>query len=195
VLISGTGTNLAALLAAHDDAAFGARVVGVVSDRSGIAGLAVARDAGVPTAVVAPADFPDRAAWDVALAAAIDVFRPDLVISAGFMRILGAAVLNRFPGRVLNTHPALLPAFPGAHGVRDTLAYGAKVTGCTLHIVDAGVDTGPIVAQTAVAIEPDDDEDSLHERIKVAERLLLVEWVGRLARNGFEVVGRQVRVS
>ena len=138
----------------------------------------------MPTAVVAPADFPDRAAWDRGLAEAVAVFAPDLVVSAGFMRILGAAFLDRFPSRILNTHPALLPSFPGAHGVRDALAYGVRVTGCTLHVVDAGVDTGPIVAQVAVPVQDGDDEATLHERIKVAERELLVDWVGRIAREG-----------
>lgn len=195
VLVSGTGTNLGALLAAHGDPAYGARVVGVVADKTGIAALDLAREAGVPTVVVAPGDFTDRSRWDAALAEAIAVFRPDLVVSAGFMRILGAAVLDRFPERILNTHPALLPAFPGAHGVRDALAYGVRVTGCTLHVIDAGTDTGPIVAQTAVEVLPDDDEASLHARIKVAERQLLVDWVGRIARGGLEVDGRQVRVG
>ncbi len=195
VLVSGAGSNLAALLAAHDDPAYGARVVGVVSDKPGAGGLEIARAHGVPTAVVAPADFPDRAAWDQAVAEAIAVFRPDLVVSAGFMRILGAATLGRFPDRVVNTHPALLPAFPGAHGVRDALAYGARVTGCTVHVVDAGVDSGPIIAQAAVAVEPGDDEASLHERIKVVERSLLVEWVGRIAREGLRVEGRRVSVG
>jgi phosphoribosylglycinamide formyltransferase-1 len=191
VLVSGGGSNLAALLAAHDGPAYPGRVVGVVADR----GLDLARAAGVPTAVVAPADFEDRAAWDRALAEAIGVFRPDLVVSAGFMRILGAAVLDRFGGRVVNTHPALLPAFPGAHAVRDALAFGAKVTGCTLHVVDAGVDTGPVVAQVAVAVEPGDDEATLHERIKVAERRLLVDWVGRIVVGGLTVEGRTVTVG
>jgi phosphoribosylglycinamide formyltransferase-1 len=194
VLVSGAGTNLGALLAAHRDAAYGARVVGVVTDNPAAGGLTLAREAGVPTAVVAPADFPDRSAWDRGLAEAVGVFSPDLVVSAGFMRILGAAFLERFPSRILNTHPALLPSFPGAHGVRDALAYGVRVTGCTLHVVDAGVDTGPIVAQVAVPVAEDDDEASLHERIKVAERALLVEWVGRIARGELDVDGRRVTV-
>lgn len=195
VLVSGAGTNLAALLAAHADPAYPARVVGVVADRASAGGLELARGAGVPTAVVAPADFEDRAAWDRALAEAVGVFRPDLVVSAGFMRILGPAVLERWPDRVLNTHPALLPAFPGAHAVRDALAYGARVTGCTLHVVDAGMDTGPVVAQVAVEVRDDDDVDSLHERIKVAERTLLVDWVARVAAGGLRVDGRRVIVG
>jgi len=195
VLVSGTGSNLAALLAAHDDVAYGARVVGVVSDRAAAGALDVARSAGIPTAVVAPRDFDDRANWDRGLAETAAIFRPDLIVSAGFMRILGAGFLARFPARVLNTHPALLPAFPGAHGVRDALEYGVKVTGCTLHVVDAGVDTGPIVAQVAIAVDDHDDEASLHERIKVAERALLVEWVGRIARGTLTVDGRHVVVA
>jgi phosphoribosylglycinamide formyltransferase-1 len=195
VLVSGTGSNLAALLVAHDDPAFGARVVGVVSDRPGVPGLDIAREAGVPTVVVAPADFPDRAAWDAGLTQAVAVFDPGLVVSAGFMRILGAGFLDRFAGRVINTHPALLPSFPGAHAVRDALAHGVKVTGCTVHVVDEGVDTGPIVAQRAVQIAVDDNERRLHERIKVVERALLVDVVGRIAREGMTVDGRRVRIG
>jgi phosphoribosylglycinamide formyltransferase-1 len=195
VLVSGAGSNLATLLVAHADPAYGARVVAVVSDRAGAGGLEVARAAGVATAVVRPGDFDDRAAWDAALAETVAVFRPTLVVSAGFMRILGAPFLARFAGRVLNTHPALLPAFPGAHGVRDALAHAVKVTGCTVHLVDAGVDTGPIVAQRAVEVLDDDDEEHLHERIKAVERELLVDVVGRIARGGVTVDGRSVRIG
>ena len=182
VLVSGAGTNLAALLAAQEDPAWGARVVGVVADRPADA-LALARAAGVPTVVVAPGDFPDRAAWDVGLAEAVRVFVPDLVVTAGFMRIIGAPLLTRYPGRIINTHPALLPAFPGAHAVRDALAAGVPVTGCSVHVVDAGMDTGPVLARAEVEVLPDDDEETLHERIKVAERRLLTHWVGRIARG------------
>jgi phosphoribosylglycinamide formyltransferase-1 len=193
VLASGAGSNLAALLAAHDIPGFGARVVGLVTDKPSAGALGLARGAGVAAAVVAPADFADRADWDRGIGEAVAVFRPDLVVLAGFMRILSPAFLDRFPGRVVNTHPALLPAFPGAHGVRDALAHGVKVTGCTVHVVDAGVDTGPILAQVAVPVLVDDDEVALHERIKVAERALLVETVGRIAREGLRVeAGRAV---
>lgn len=193
VLVSGAGSNLAALLASHGDDAYGARVVGVVSDKAAAGGLEIARAAGIPTAVVAPADFEDRAAWDRALARSVSVFSPDLVVSAGFMRILGGAFLTEFGGRTVNTHPALLPSFPGAHGVRDALAYGVRVTGATFHVVDAGVDTGPIIAQTVVEVRDDDDEESLHERIKVAEREMLVTQVGKVARGGLRVeAGRAV---
>ncbi|WP_418277752.1 phosphoribosylglycinamide formyltransferase [Isoptericola jiangsuensis] len=195
VLASGGGSNLAALLAAHDDGAYGARVVGVVSDKPAAGALDLARDAGVASVVVAPGDFDDRAAWNVGLADAVDVFRPDWVVLAGFMRILAPSFLTRFPGRVVNTHPALLPSFPGAHGVRDALTYGVRVTGCTVHVVDDGVDTGPIIAQATVPVLDDDDESSLHERIKVAERALLVETVGRVAREGLRVDGRRALVG
>ncbi|MBO0899767.1 phosphoribosylglycinamide formyltransferase [Cellulomonas sp. zg-ZUI222] len=192
VLVSGAGSNLAALLDAHADPAYGARVVGVVSDRPGAAALDRARAAGVPTAVVALPDFPDRASWDRALTEAVAVFTPDTVVLAGFMKLVGAAFLDRFGGRTVNTHPALLPAFPGAHGVRDALAYGVKISGCSVIVVDDGVDAGPIVAQEAVPVADDDDEETLHERIKVVERRLLVDVVGRIARGGLRVEGRRV---
>lgn len=196
VLISGSGTNLQSLLDACADPAYGASVVAVGADRSDIEGLRRAEKAGVPTFVCRLGDHSTRSDWDAALAEAVGAHAPDLVVSAGFMKILGAAFLARFSGRCLNTHPALLPAFPGAHGVRDALAYGVRVTGCTVHLVDAGVDTGPIVAQAAVAVHDGDDEDTLHERIKTVERELLVGVVGRLAREGFAVLeGRRVRIG
>jgi phosphoribosylglycinamide formyltransferase-1 len=195
VLVSGAGTNLAALLAAHAAADYPARVVAVVSDRADAGGLDVARGAGVPTVVVAPGDFPDRQAWDAGLARAVDVAHPAWVVCAGFMRILGPAFLARFGGRVINTHPALLPSFPGAHAVRDALAHGVAVTGCTVHVVDAGVDTGPILAQRAVDVRPEDDEPALHERIKAVERELLVDSVARIARHGLVVDGHRARIG
>ena len=195
VLVSGAGSNLAALLAAHDDVAYGARIVGVITDNPEAGALGMAAGAGVPTAVVSPRDFDSRPEWDAALAKTAAVFSPDLIVSAGFMRILGEGFLAQFGGRTINTHPALLPAFPGAHGVRDALAYGVAVTGCTVHVVDAGVDTGPIISQAAVAVLPEDDEAALHERIKVVERELLVDVVGRIARGGLHVEGRKVRVG
>jgi len=193
VLVSGSGTNLQALLDAADDDAYGARVVAVGADRTGIEGLARAERAGVPTFVERVTDHPTREAWDDALAERIAAYRPDLVISAGFMKLLGPRVLKAFP--VVNTHPALLPSFPGMHAVRDALAYGVKVTGCTVHLVDAGVDSGPVIAQEAVRVEPDDDEESLHERIKAVERRLLVEVVGRMVREGWTVTGRIVSIG
>ena len=180
VLLSGTGSLCAALLTATDDPGYPATVVAVVADRPA-EGLEHARRRGVPTFVVPLREHPDRAAWDRALAAAIAEHRPDLVVSAGFMKIVGPAVLDAFGGRLVNTHPALLPAFPGAHAVRDALAAGVEVTGATVHLVDAGVDTGPVLAQREVHVLADDDEDRLHERIKTVERELLVETVARLA--------------
>jgi phosphoribosylglycinamide formyltransferase-1 len=197
VLVSGSGTNLQALLdavAERGPEGYGARVVAVGADRDGIEGLRRAERAGVPTFVRRVRDYLTREEWDRALADAVAEHRPDLVVSAGFMKIVGPAFLARFQGRFLNTHPALLPSFPGAHGVRDALAYGVKVTGCTVHFVDAGVDTGPIIAQEAVAIRDEDDEAALHERIKDVERRLLVEVVGRLARGGYRIEGRKVYI-
>ncbi|KAB8197816.1 phosphoribosylglycinamide formyltransferase [Nonomuraea phyllanthi] len=193
VLVSGSGTNLQALLDASADPSYGARVVAVGADRGGIEGLARAERAQVPTFVEKLGDYATRAEWDVAIAARIAAYEPDLVVSAGFMKILGAPTLSAFP--VLNTHPALLPSFPGAHGVRDALAHGVKVTGCTVMLADEGVDSGPIIAQEAVAVLPDDDEAVLHERIKTVERRLLVEIVGRMVREGWTVSGRIVRIG
>jgi phosphoribosylglycinamide formyltransferase-1 len=195
VLVSGSGTNLQALLDAALDAAWGAQIVAVGADRDDIEGLVRATRAGVPTFVERVADHAERSDWDTALTKAIADHEPDLVVSAGFMRILGPAFLAAFGGRCVNTHPALLPAFPGAHGVRDALAHGVRVTGVTVHLVDAGVDTGPIIAQQAVPVHDGDDEASLHERIKVAERALLVEVIGRMARDGYRVDGRSVRLG
>jgi phosphoribosylglycinamide formyltransferase 1 len=195
VLVSGSGTNLQALLDAAADPAWGAQIVAVGADRDDIEGLRRAERAGVPTFVERIADHASRADWDTALTKAIAAHEPDLVVSAGFMRILGAAFLATFGGRCVNTHPALLPSFPGAHGVRDALAHGVKMTGLTVHLVDDGVDTGPIIAQSAVPVRDSDDEASLHERIKVEERALLVEVIGRMARDGYRVDGRHVRLG
>lgn len=194
VLASGSGTLLQALLDAAADDNYPAAVVAVGTDRHDIAALDRAERAGVASFVVRPQDYADRAAWDVALTDAIAEHSPDLVVSAGFMRLLGASTLERFEGRIVNTHPALSPAFPGMHGARDALAYGVKVTGCTLFFVDSGVDTGPIVGQIAVPVLPDDDETSLHERIKEQERLLLVDSVARLASRGWTLDGRKVTI-
>ncbi len=193
MLVSGAGTNLQALLDASADPSYGAEVVAVGADREGIAGLARAERAGVPTFVHRLKDHADRAEWDRALTASCAAHDPDLVVLAGFMKLTGPAFLAEFGGRCVNTHPALSPSFPGMHGPADALAYGVKVTGATLFVVDAGVDTGPIVAQTPVPVEDDDDVDSLHERIKVAERAMLVDVVGRMAREGYTITGRSVR--
>ena len=195
VLISGAGSIMAALVSACGEADYGATVAAVVADRPDAAGLAIAADAGIPTAVVAPTDFPDRATWDAAIARTAAAFEPDLIVCAGFMRILGKPMLEAFPGRIVNTHPALLPAFPGAHAVRDAIAAGAKITGCTVMIVDEGVDTGPILAQRAVEVREDDTEASLHERIKGAEKELVGDTIGTMVRSGWTVAGRIARVG
>jgi formyltetrahydrofolate-dependent phosphoribosylglycinamide formyltransferase len=179
VLLSGGGSLCEALLEAADDPAYPAAVVAVGSDRDA-AGLRHARRRGLPAFVCALGKHPDRAAWDRALATEIAVHRPDLVVSAGFMKLVGPAVLGKFGGRLINTHPALLPAFPGAHAVRDALAAGVEVTGATVHVVDAGLDTGPVLAQREVPVHPGDDEARLHERIKDVERELLVQTVAEL---------------
>jgi len=194
VLVSGAGTNLQALLDAAADPAYGAAVVAVGADRDGIEGLARAERSGIPTFVHRVRDFADRAAWDAAVTKSVAAYEPDLVVSAGFMKLAGEVFLASFGGRYVNTHPALLPSFPGMHGARDALEYGVKVAGCTLFMVDAGVDTGPIADQRAVPVLDDDDEASLHERIKVAERAMLVEAVGRMAREGWTVTGRKVTI-
>lgn len=168
VLASGTGTLLQSLIEAQGSY----RIIGVVSDIECPA-LGRATDAGIPTQVIKLRS--DRAAWNEELADAVAQSAPDLVVSAGFMKILGEGFLSRFPSRIINTHPALLPSFPGAHAVRDALAYGVKVSGSTVHLVDSGVDTGPIIAQKPVTVEDGDDETRLHERIKQVERKLIVE--------------------
>lgn len=194
MLISGSGTNLKALLDACADPAYGADVVGVGADRDGIAGLDIAATAGVPTFVEQLKDHPDRADWDRALTDQVARFEPDLVISAGFLKLVGKLFLQRFGGRYINTHNALLPSFPGIHGPRDALEYGVKITGATLFFADAGMDTGAIVAQVAVPVADDDTEETLTERIKEAERHQLVECVGRLVRDGWTIDGRRVTV-
>lgn len=185
VLVSGSGTLLQSLIDSCADpewsAAHDVHIAAVGADRAGAYGLERARAAGIPTFVVPLSKGDDRSVWDRALTDAVAAYAPDLVVSAGFMKLVGPAFLERFGGRIINTHPALLPSFPGTHGVRDALAYGVKVTGASVFLVDDGVDTGAIVAQAAVPVLPDDTEDSLHERIKVEERRLLLETVADLA--------------
>jgi phosphoribosylglycinamide formyltransferase-1 len=193
VLASGVGTNLQALLDACADESYGARVVAVGADRDGCAALDRARSRGIATFTHRVKDFPERMAWDRALVRSCAAHRPDLVISAGFMKLVGPDFLAAFGGRFINSHPALLPSFPGMHGVRDALRYGVKVSGCTIFLVDAGVDDGPVIAQQCVPVLDDDDEASLHERIKVTERALLVQTVGQMVREGWSVQGRKVR--
>lgn len=193
VLVSGAGTNLQALLDASGDPAYGARVVAVGADRSGIEGLARAERAGVPTFVCRVGDHPTRDEWDRALVDAVAAHDPDLVVSAGFLKLVGPAFLDRFP--MVNTHPALCPSFPGMHAAADAIDYGVKITGATLFVVDGGVDTGPVVAQVAVPVRDGDDAETLHERIKTAERGMLVESIGAMARHGWSVTGRRVRIG
>jgi len=192
VLVSGGGTNLQALIDASDAHDYPANVVAVGADRPEIGALDRATAANIPTFVAAPNQYVDRASWDGALADATAAYRPDLVVLAGFMRLVGPSFLERFQGRVINTHPALSPAFPGMHGPRDALAYGVKITGCTIFVVDAGVDTGPIVAQVAIPVLDGDDEISLHERIKANERELLVQTVAELVTDQYRIDGRKV---
>jgi phosphoribosylglycinamide formyltransferase 1 len=194
VLISGSGSNLQALINATSDSAYGARVVAVGSDRDGIAGLEHAEAAGIPTFVDPVKAYATREEWDRALTAHVAEHKPDLVISAGFLKLVGAHFLAEFGDRYINTHNALLPAFPGIHGPRDALTYGVKIAGATLFFVDAGVDTGPIIAQVSVPVLDDDTEETLTERIKVAERAQLVEFVGRLVREGWTIENRKVRI-
>jgi phosphoribosylglycinamide formyltransferase-1 len=194
VLVSGSGTLLQALIDASADPAYGVRVAAVGADRDGIEGLARAERAGIPSFVCRVTDHPGRAAWDAALAEAVAAYEPTLVVSAGFLKLVGPAFLGRFAGRYVNSHNALLPSFPGIHGPRDALEYGVKVTGATLFLVDEGVDTGVIVGQVAVPVEDGDTVDVLTERIKAAERPQLVDLVGRMVREGFTVTDRKVTI-
>jgi phosphoribosylglycinamide formyltransferase-1 len=192
VLISGTGTLLQALIDASRSPGYGVQVVAVGSDRPGAAGLARAEAAGIPTFVQSVADHPSRSDWDRALTKEVAGYAPDLVVSAGFLKLVGSEFLSAFGGRTINTHPALLPSFPGIHGPRDALAYGVKISGATVFLVDAGVDTGVILAQAAVPVAEDDTVDTLHERIKMAERELLVDIIHRLATQRWRVEDRKV---
>lgn len=180
VLASGTGTLLQSLIDATASGTLDARLVAVGSDDPTAMALQRAQSAGIDTFTTVPSDHPDRDAWNRALTARVTDLHPDWVVCAGFMRILGPGFVAAFPGRIVNTHPALLPSFPGAHAVRDALAHGVKVTGCTVHLVDDGVDTGPILAQRALAIVPGEDEATLHERIKELERRQLVQTLAQL---------------
>lgn len=184
---------MSALLDACRAPDYGAQVVAVGSDRPGAGGLERAEADGVPTFVVSFRDYTDRSDWDTAMSDRIATFRPDLVVSAGFMRILGPAVVGRHAA--VNIHPALLPSFPGAHAVREALAHGVRITGTTIHFLDEGVDSGPIIDQATVPVEDGDDEAALHERIKIVERRMLVDTVGELARRGWDVDGRHVRLG
>lgn len=192
-MVSGSGTNLQALIDAAKDPSYGVTVVAVGADRDEIEGLARAERAAIPTFVRKVSQFETREGWDRAITDIVSRFDPDIVVLAGFMKLVGSAFLETFAGQVVNTHPALSPSFPGMHGPAEAIDYGVKISGCTLFVVDGGVDTGPIIAQRAVPVTDDDDATSLHERIKVAEREMLVESVGRMAREGFTVTNRKVR--
>lgn len=192
VLVSGGGTNLQALVDAAADPSYPAEVVAVGSDLLEIPALGRAEAADIETFTVVPDQHPSRAAWDLVLADTVAVHMPDFVVMAGFMRLVGPVFLERFPHRVINTHPALLPAFAGLDAPQQAIDYGAKVTGCTIFVVDEGVDTGPIVAQAAVPVVAGDDRDSLHDRIKQHERQLLVDTVANLATHPYRIDGRKV---
>ena len=192
VLISGSGTLLQALIDACADPAYGAKIVAVGSDRAGIEGLERAARANIPTFIEPLQDHPLRAEWDRALTADVASYQPDLVISAGFMKLVGPEFLARFEGRMINTHPTLLPSFPGVHGPRDALAYGVKITGATVFLVDAGIDSGVILDQRAVPVADDDTVESLHERIKAAEREMLIRITHQLATRSWRVADRKV---
>jgi phosphoribosylglycinamide formyltransferase-1 len=191
VLVSGSGSNLQALLDAAAAPGAGLAVVLVVSDRPGAYALERARRAGVDAAVVRPADHQDRPAFDRALRDLVAAARPDVVCLAGFMRVLGPEFVRAFPDRIVNTHPSLLPAFRGAHAVRDALAYGVRVSGCTVHLVDDEVDHGPVLFQAAVPVEDGDDEASLHERIRREEHRLLPAAVRLVADGRVRTDGRR----
>lgn len=195
VLVSGAGTNLQALLDACAEPSYGAGVVAVGADREDIEGLARAERAGIPTFVRKVSQFETREGWDRAITDIVRRFDPDIVVLAGFMKLVGPSFLQAFAGQVVNTHPALSPSFPGMHGPAEAIDYGVKISGCTLFVVDGGVDSGPIIAQRAVPVADDDDAAALHERIKVAEREMLVDSIGRMAREGFTVTNRKVRIG
>lgn len=182
ILLSGSGSNAQVVFDAVSSGALPIQISAVGSDTPDAYGLVRARDAGLETFVLDYADYPNRTAWTVALSDAVAGYDPDLVLSSGLMRIVGPEFIDRFAGRFINTHPALLPSFPGAHGVRDALAAGVKITGTTLHLVDAGVDTGRILDQRAVRIHPGEDEAALHERIKVEERAMVLDALTALYR-------------
>ena len=191
VLVSGSGTNLQVLL---DDPSIRPHIAFVLSDRSGVRALERARRADVEVDVIEPGLFPDRVTFDEAVLAALRGRGIDVLVSAGYMRVLGSRVLEVYEGRWLNVHPALLPAFPGMHGVADALAYGVKVTGVTVHLVDEGTDSGPVVLQEAIAVREDDTWDSLEPRIHEVEHRLLPRALRALLEGRLEVAGRRVRI-
>lgn len=192
VLISGTGSNLKAIQAAIDRGACDARISAVIADRKQAQGLDFARERGLHTELVRPRDHDDREAWNAALTETVASFEPDVVVLAGFMRIVGPAFVQRFAGRILNVHPALLPAFPGTDGPAQALAAGVRLTGCTVHVVDEGVDTGPIVAQAVVRVLKGDTPQTLHGRIQAAEHRLFPHVIAGVARGAIALGDRPV---
>jgi phosphoribosylglycinamide formyltransferase-1 len=176
VLASGTGTLFEALL----DSRLGTNVVGLVCDQPGARAVEVARSRGIPDRTIPLSDFDSRELWEVELLSQVKELNPDLIVAAGFMRILSPGFVDQFPELIVNSHPSLLPQFPGAHAVRDAIEAGATVTGCTVHFIDQGVDTGKIISQEQVDVLPGESEEQLHERIKVVERTLLPQSVERL---------------
>ena len=192
VLVSGSGTNLQALIEAAKNADYPAEIAAAGSDRPDCLALRRAEDAGISTFVLEVGHFQSRDAWDAAFTQQVAEFMPDLVVSAGFMKLAGSEFLKAFGDRYINTHPALSPAFPGMHGPRDALEYGVTVTGCTIFFVDDGVDTGPVIAQATVPVREGDTEASLHERIKERERVLLVQTVADLVTRPHRIDGRKV---
>jgi phosphoribosylglycinamide formyltransferase-1 len=187
VLISGRGTNLGALLRAIEQGQCDARVELVVSDRAAAEGLELARSRGIAQQVVRMRDYPDRASWDLALTAAVANGSPELVVLAGFMRLLGAPFITRFRQRIINVHPALLPLFPGTNGAEQAVASGMRFSGCSVHLVDSGVDTGPVIAQAVVPILPGDDAATLHARIQRVEHILFPRVIDAIARGAIEL--------
>ena len=191
VLVSGSGTNLQVLL---DDPSIRPHIAFVLSDRPGMRAIERARDADVEVDVIEPDRFPDRAAFDDAVLEAFRRRGIDVLVSAGYMRVLGPRILEIYEGRWLNVHPALLPSFPGMHGVADAMAYGVKMTGVTVHLVDEGTDSGPVVLQEAIDVREDDTWDSLEERIHEVEHRLLPRAIRALLEGRLEVDGRRVRI-
>lgn len=190
-MASGAGTLFQALIDATQTSDYPAEIVGLVTDRPGCGAHQRAEAAGIPVVAVDPREYDSRAQWNADLAAATAELAPEWLVSVGFMRVLGSEFLDRFPGRIINSHPSLLPAFPGARAVPEALDYGVRVTGCTIHLVDTGVDSGPILAQAPVTVLAGDDIDTLHERIKTVERELLVTVLANLVTAGYTLEGRK----
>jgi phosphoribosylglycinamide formyltransferase 1 len=190
VLVSGRGSNLRALLGAIDGGSCHARVIAVIADRAAAPALELARERGISSYVVSPKQHADRPSWDAALAAQVAELKPDLVVMAGFMRLIGTPLLERFGGKIINVHPSLLPAFPGIDAPEQAIAAGVRISGCTVHLVDAGVDTGPVLAQAAVPLHHGDDAATLHLRIQAAEHALLPAVVHAIATGAIELSGR-----